>query len=255
MRKRRIISIDVSIGSYDTFTDNIILLAGEKRSAYVCVANVHMTIEAYNNPDFASVVNSADIVTPDGMPIAKMFGYLYGEKQDRVAGMDLMPDLLKKSESDKIGVYFYGSTENILKTIKSRVEKLYPKLKIAGLYSPPFRLLSEKEENRIIEKINDSGAGLVLVSLGCPKQEIWMHRVTEKINGVMVGIGGAFPVFAGAQKRAPEWMRKLSLEWVYRFMKEPKRLWKRYLYTNSKFVLVALFDIFKVRVFKKRDNK
>jgi len=139
----------------------------------------------------------------------------------------------------------------VLKKIEQKALYEFPKLIIAGLFSPPFRKLSESEENEIVKKINYSNASLIFVALGCPKQEIWMKRMKGKINGVMVGVGGAFPVYAGITKRAPLWMQKTSLEWLFRMIQEPGRLWKRYLVTNSKFIFLSLIELIRIRVLKK----
>lgn len=233
---KHIISLFISTGSYASFIDRILELARKKQSSYICVANVHMTIEAYWDKKFADFVNKADLVTPDGMPLAKAMKLLYGIQQDRVAGMDLLPDLLKKAEEENLGVFFYGGTDEMLRKTKVFVQETYPNLKEQAYYSPPFRALTAEEEISVIQRINDSGAHLVFVALGCPKQEKWMAGMKGKINACMLGIGGALPVMVGMQKRAPQWMQKLSLEWLYRLIQEPRRLFKRYFVTNTLFV-------------------
>jgi N-acetylglucosaminyldiphosphoundecaprenol N-acetyl-beta-D-mannosaminyltransferase len=197
-----------------------------------------MLIEAHQDKTFRSVVNNANIATPDGMPLAKSLGVLYGKSQDRVAGMDLFPSLLKESEERELSVFLYGSTEEVLTKIIERIKKDHPGLKIAGYYSPPFRVLTEIEKKEIIDLINGSGPDFVMVALGCPKQEKWMAEHKNKINSCMLGVGGAFPVYAGVQDRAPQWVQNISMEWAYRLIQEPKRLWKRYVITNSLFILL-----------------
>ena len=236
MKKLKLISFGVSTGPYEEFVDQIINLGLSRTSAYICVANVHMVVEAWLNREFANIVNGAEIVTPDGMPLVKALKLLYSVSQERVAGMDLMPDILAFSEKSNCSIYLYGSTEEVLGRIASRIAIEYPSLKLVGMYSPPFHPLTEEEDKAVIEAINRSGANIVLVSLGCPKQEIWMAGHKGKINAVMVGIGGAFPVFSGLQKRAPKWMRDHSLEWFYRLLQEPRRLLTRYLFTNTLFL-------------------
>lgn len=238
--KKRIISLDITSIPYSEFIDKICYLAAEKISSYICVANVHMCIEAYDDPEFQEIVNSADMVTPDGMPLAKGIKWLYGIDQDRVAGMDLLPDLLAASELQGLKVYFYGGSEATQRATETYVKKKYPQLDAVGFYAPPFRALTEQEELQIISNINGVGSQIVFVALGCPKQEKWMASMKGKINACMIGIGGALPVLIGEQKRAPQWMQNLSLEWFYRFMQEPKRLFKRYAYTNSKFIFLLL---------------
>jgi len=233
-----LISIKITCKQYLNFVSHLIENALEKVSTYTCVANVHMCIEAYQHKDFAAIVNQADLVTPDGMPLVKALKWLYGINQDRVAGMDLLPDLLKESEAKNIKVFFYGGTEAMLANTKNYCAQQFPQLQIAGMISPPFRSLTNEEEQEYINTINASGAGFVFVALGCPKQEKWMASMKGKIQACMVGIGGALPVMIGMQKRAPVWMQKASLEWLYRLLQEPKRLFKRYAITNTLFIVL-----------------
>jgi N-acetylglucosaminyldiphosphoundecaprenol N-acetyl-beta-D-mannosaminyltransferase len=248
MKKNRIISLDISSSPYIDFIENIAELASEKVSSYVCVSNVHMTIEAWHESEFARVVNGADIATPDGMPLVKSLKLLYGIDQERVAGMDLLPDMIAEAEKNDLSIYFYGSTDDVLQKITERINTEHHAVKIAGVCSPPFRQLSEQEEAEIVERINASGANMVMVALGCPKQELWMARHKGKINAVMLGVGGAFPVYAGVQKRAPQWMQKFSLEWLYRLCQEPRRLCKRYFVTNSLFLMLIARQIVAVKI-------
>jgi N-acetylglucosaminyldiphosphoundecaprenol N-acetyl-beta-D-mannosaminyltransferase len=236
LRKKRLIAIDISRGTYKEFVSAILSYAKAKISSYVCVANVHMVIEAYEHPQFANIVNSADLVTPDGMPVAKAIKALYKEDQERVDGMSLLPTLLTESEKNNLSVYFYGSSQETLDATSTHLAVNYPKLQVAGMYSPPFRKLTSSEEQEIANKITASAPNIVFVVLGCPKQEIWMANMKGKIPAIMVGIGGALPVLIGQQKRAPEWMQKNSLEWLYRLAQEPSRLFKRYFKTNTMFM-------------------
>lgn len=250
MDKHFLISVNISLGKYQDFIDKFAEYAKNRTSSYVCVCNVHMTIEAYFDKQFASVVNQADIVTPDGLPLGKGLDFLYGIKQDRVSGPDLMPSLLKRAEMDGLGVYFYGSTDDILLKLEAFCKSHYPNLKISGAISPPFRVLSENEKNVHINQINSSGANIVFVALGCPKQEKWMASMKGKINAIMLGVGGAFPMLVGVEKRAPLWMQKIMLEWFYRLMQDPKRLFKRYFVTNTYFVILLFKEKIKNIIIK-----
>ncbi len=247
-QRKKLIALEIVSGAYQEFIDNLIYLAKSNTSSYTCVANVHMLIEAHRDSSFAQVVNGADIVTPDGMPLAKGLKFIYGGKQDRVAGMDLLPDLLKESEQQDLPVYFYGGTQEMLDTTETYCKTNYPGLQIAGLHSPPFRELIAKEKEEIIININESGARFVFVALGCPKQEKWMAAMKGRINACMIGIGGALPVMVGMQKRAPDWMQKSSLEWLYRLCQEPGRLFKRYFQTNSLFIYLFTKEFLKVKL-------
>ena len=244
MRKKRVINSLISIGNYEEFIENIIKLSDLVSSSYVCVANVHMTIEAYKDKSFSAVVNNANVATPDGMPIAKAIKFLYGINQARVAGMDLMPDLMNECEKHHKTIFLYGSTDDILKKIIKKAKKEFPKLAI-NCFSPPFRELASEEKHNIVKMINKKKPDFVFVALGCPKQEKWMAEHIEKINSCMIGFGGAFEVYAEVKDRAPQWMQKYSLEWLYRLWQDPKRLWKRYLVSNSIFIYLLILQLFK----------
>ena len=216
----------------------IIYLAGEKAGSYVSVANVHMTVEALRNPDFGNVLRESDLAILDGMPLCWAYQLIHGFKPDRIAGKHLMHSLLLEACDKKMSVFFYGSSpEKLIKTEAYLIQH-YPKLMIAGMVSPPFRILSFEENMAYVDHINASGASLVFVALGCPKQEIWMHHMKSKINAVMVGVGGAMEVLTGQQKRPPLWIENIGMEWFFRLCLEPRRLFKRYLYTNTYFIFL-----------------
>ncbi len=245
MLKENIFTFPVSVGSYQQFIDQIFHLSEHQDSSYVCFANVHMVVEGYNDPAFNAVVREADIVTPDGQPVALFLRLFKKINQVRVAGLDVFPDLLKEAQARGKSIYFYGTTDDVLAKIEEKARREYPELNICGLYSPPFRKLSDEEEEATIRMINDARPDLVFVALGCPKQENWMAQHKGKVKGCMLGLGHAFKVYAGVSTRSPQWMQKLSLEWAYRLYQEPGRLWKRYFYTNSFFLfLTAKYALF-----------
>jgi N-acetylglucosaminyldiphosphoundecaprenol N-acetyl-beta-D-mannosaminyltransferase len=233
-------SLQISVGPYQRFIDNIMDLAVARESSYVCVANVHMLVEAQRSMEFRNVLNKADIVTPDGMPLTKSLKLLNGVNQERVAGMDLLPDLLARAQHEKLSVFFYGGEWSTLEKTERYMRNNYPDIEIAGMYSPPFRPLSAEEMDEVAAKVAASEAHLVFVVLGCPKQEKWMAQMKGKIPAVMIGVGGALPVLIGDLKRAPRWMQQSSLEWLYRLMQEPKRLFKRYLVTNTIYLYLVI---------------
>jgi N-acetylglucosaminyldiphosphoundecaprenol N-acetyl-beta-D-mannosaminyltransferase len=240
MKKKKVLTSWISTGTFQEFTENIFSLTENQPSSYVCFANVHMVIEAYKDKSFNKVVNEADIAAPDGAPLSKVMWLIDKFKQERVCGMDLLPVLLAEAEKRNKSVYFYGSTEDVLHAMLQRIHNELPALRVAGAYSPPFRTLTEAEDQEIINNINNSGADLIFVALGCPKQEKWMAAHKDKVNACMLGVGQAFLVYAGLEKRLPKWARDLSLEWIYRLYLEPNRLWKRYLTTNSQFIYLCL---------------
>ena len=240
MIKENIFTFPVSLGSYQKFLNEVFLLAKRKSSSYVCFANVHMTIEAFEDGNFNAVLKNADIIAPDGKPLTLFLKQFKRINQDRVCGMDLFPDLLKEAALRGKSVYFYGTTEAVLKKICERARRELPTLDIRGCYAPPFRPLSDDEEAQIVHNINAANADLIFIALGCPKQEKWMADHKGKISGCMLGVGQAFNVYGGIVKRSPVWMQRFSLEWAYRLYQEPGRLWKRYFYTNTCFLILIV---------------
>ena len=248
MEKNHVLELKISTGSYQSFIDQIIGYAEDRQSQYVCVANVHMCIEAHRSREFAMMVNSAGLVTPDGQPLTWALRAIHGLDQERVAGMDMLPDLLEEAELRSLPVYFYGGTPDMLNKTRMFLEQKYPHLLIAGLESPPFTVPTTEEESATVARINASGAAVVLVVLGCPKQEKWMASMKGRIGAVMIGVGGALPVMIGLVKRAPRWMQRSGLEWTYRLGQEPKRLFRRYFVTNTTFLLLFFRELVKTRV-------
>ncbi len=238
MNSVKIVGLNISTISFQESLKLIIEKAKSKTSSYFCFANVHMAIEAYDDSSFQENVNDANLVCADGMPLVKAAKWLAGNNIERVAGMDMMPQLIQAASTNNLKVFFFGTTEEVLQKIATKAKDEFPKIKIAGTFSPPFKTLSKEEKQEHLEIINKSGADLVFVALGCPKQEKWMAENTKLINAPLLGVGGAFPVYVNMQKRAPLWIRNLSLEWLYRLLQDPKRLFKRYFYTNSKFILL-----------------
>ncbi len=235
-----VIGSPVTASRFDAQIETMLEWASSYKSKVVCVANVHMVTEAYWHPELSEVLKSADLVTPDGMPLVWMMKLMGARDQDRVAGMDILWSLCQLAPQRNLKIFFLGSEATILEKMKTKLEHEFPDLQIAGMEPLPFRPLTRAEDDAIIQKIHESGAGLVLVSLGCPKQEYWMNQHKDKIQAVMIGLGGVFPVLAGIQKRAPLWMRNLGLEWFYRLIQEPRRLWRRYSNTIPPFIWLAL---------------
>lgn len=211
--------------------------------SFVCFANVHMTIEAYNDPKFLEQLNQASLVLPDGKPIALACDLLHGVKQERISGMDFTPRILQAAHEAKATVFLYGSTNDVLDALQEKIATHYPQVQIGGSISPPFgKAMDPQLLSQHIEEMNASGAHIVMVALGCPKQEKWMAANSSRINAVLLGVGGAFPVMAGKQKRSPKWMQDWSLEWLYRLIQEPRRMFKRYLYTNTRFLWLLTME-------------
>lgn len=211
--------------------------AGESR--YVCICNAHSVVTTGHDNAFAAAVRGADMATPDGAPVAWMLKRLGAANQSRVSGPDLMLDYCAHACRTGQSIYLYGSTPATLAALQAQLHRRWPTLQIAGAESPPFRPLTTEEDQAAVDRINASGAGTVWVSLGCPKQELWMASHRGLVQAVMVGVGAAFDFHAGTVARAPAWMRDSGLEWLHRLGSEPRRLWRRYLVTNTAFVLGA----------------
>lgn len=206
----------------------------ESRAVYFC--NVHSVITGSRSADFASVIAQADLAAPDGMPIAWILRRHGFPDQQRIAGPDLMLECCARAAAAGHPIFLLGSDPSTLKRLQERLQESFNGLEIAGAISPPFRNLTADEDRLIVDQINSSGARVLFVGLGCPKQERWIDSHRGQVGAVMIGVGAAFQFHAGVLRRAPEWMRRLGLEWLFRLACEPRKLWRRYLTTNALFI-------------------
>jgi len=249
-----VMNIPVDVISFAQAQDRVLAWGHARESRYVVLANVHVVVTAAREPAFGAVVAAADMATPDGAPVAWMLRKLGHAGQERVSGPDLTWALLARCAAEGLPVYFFGSTGETLGLLAGRINAAFPALLVAGLEAPPFRPMTPEEDAEAVARINASGAGLVFVGLGCPKQEHWMLAHRGRVNAVMLGVGAAFDFHAGTVSRAPLWMRENGLEWLHRLASEPRRLWRRYLVTNTLFVLGAarqLLGVWWGRIFLK----
>lgn len=206
------------------------------RGEYVCVSNVHTTVTAHDDAEYRKVQNGAVMALPDGEPLPT-YSRKHGFPQaQRVAGPDLLLAVLSASAEKGWKHYFYGSTPETLQAMRAEIEKNYPGVQIAGMASPPFRPLTPEEDEAAVAAINETKPDFVWIGLGAPKQEQWMAAHKDRVKGLMIGVGAAFDYTAGRIHRAPMWMQKHCLEWVYRLMQDPKRLWSRYVQTNVRYL-------------------
>lgn len=211
---------------------NITALSGD----YMCVSNVHTTVTAYEDPEYCNIQKGGIMAIPDGGPLSSV-GQRRGYKEmKRTTGPSYMGEILKISVEKGYRHYFYGSTEATLEKLNKVLLQDYPGLQIAGMYSPPFREMTEEEDKIVITRINETNPDFVWIGLGAPKQERWMASHQGKISGFMVGVGAGFDYFAGNIERAPKWMQKSNLEWLYRLFQDPRRLFSRYWHTNTRFI-------------------
>jgi len=207
-------------------------LAGD----YICVSNVHTVVTASEDESYRRVQNGGVMALPDGAPLS-ILAHLRGCKQmERITGPDLMGEIFRVSAERGYRHFFYGSTLETLQKLREEVQRRYSGLEVAGMYSPPFRPLSMEEDDQIVREINAAAPDFVWVGLGAPKQELWMAQHQGRVNALMIGVGAGFDYHAGNIKRAPEWMQRCALEWLYRLLQDPVRLAGRYLAVNSKFI-------------------
>lgn len=211
-------------------------LAGD----YICVSNVHTTVTSFEDAEYCKIQNGGLMAIPDGGPLSTV-GRKRGYKHmSRTTGPCLMEEIFKVSVECGYRHFFYGSTEETLDKLYKKLAIEYPGIQIVGMYSPPFRSISAEEDAAIVKRINKANLDFVWVGLGAPKQERWMAEHQGKIHSLMVGVGAGFDYFVGNIKRAPQWMQKMNMEWFYRLIQEPRRLFKRYLHTNCKFIWLVM---------------
>lgn len=251
----RILGVNIAVTNMQDTVNLIVSQIDELKGKFICLSNVHTTVMSDKDEEYRKIQNAAFLALPDGSPLAlvqRLRGYKGAEQ---VAGPDLMPALWKATENTHISHYFYGSTQDTIDALEKGLKTKYPGLKIAGMEAPPFRPLTEEEDEEAVKRINESGAAIVWVGLGAPKQERWMYEHRDRINALMLGVGAGFDFHAGTVKRAPSWMRNHYLEWLYRLIQDPKRLWKRYVETNGKFVLLSIKDAFTWKKYIDADKK
>lgn len=243
----RIIGVRIDASSWNTTISQILAWVKQHEPRTVCLCNVHSAVTARGDEKLAGALDASDMVLPDGAPIAWMLRRYGYKDQTRIAGPDLMERLCDAISHGNEGIFLFGSDWNTLERLKTALKEKYPSLKVAGALSPKFGDWSKELTANYIDAINKSGAGIVFVGLGCPRQEIWMAANSNKTSAVMIGVGAAFDFHAGTIKRAPLIMRHLGLEWLHRLVSEPKRLWKRYLLTNTYFLWLAARDLLQHR--------
>jgi N-acetylglucosaminyldiphosphoundecaprenol N-acetyl-beta-D-mannosaminyltransferase len=223
----------------------------EKSRAYVCVSGVHGIMECQRSEKVRSVHNSANLIVPDGMPLVYISRVAGHKGTARVYGPDLLLEMCRESRAQGFKHFFFGTTPATLDCLHDRLVRHFPGLRIVGTYAPPFRPLTAEETAAVVAHINSCGPDIVWVGLSTPKQECWMAENRSDLNApVLIGVGAAFDFHAGKVPQAPRWMQPLCLEWLFRLMAEPRRLWKRYLLNNPHFLWLVMLQALKLKTYK-----
>jgi N-acetylglucosaminyldiphosphoundecaprenol N-acetyl-beta-D-mannosaminyltransferase len=242
-QSRCILGMKVNATTYNDAMRKVLMWSTHRESRYVCVATVNNVMEAHDSTIFCHVMNCADLVTPDGMPLVWGLRLLGVEHATRVYGPNLMQVILEAATRERVPVGFYGSSSKVITRLVNVVERRFPGVVIGYSYSPPFRPLTVEEDQEVVNEINSSGTRILFVGLSSPKQDYWMAAHRASVQAVMVGVGAAFDFLAGTKPQAPVWMMRIGMEWFFRLLTEPRRLWKRYLKHNSRFIVLFAFQL------------
>ncbi len=235
--RTNILGVGISALNMDLACRAVAERIAARRPSYVCISTVHCVMEAQRNPRYRQILNNSFLTTPDGMPLVWVSRLQGRAEVSRVYGPDLMLALFAASETAGYRHYLYGGAEGVPEALAARLRERYPRAQVVGTYSPPFRELTPEEDAEIVRRINDSGADIVWVGLGTPKQDYWMAEHDGRLAApVMLGVGAAFDFHAGRKRQAPRWMQRSGLEWLFRLLTEPRRLWYRYLVYNPLFI-------------------
>ncbi len=238
-----ILGVGVSTINMEMALNSIIDWISKREPHYVCVSNVHAVMECQRDPELKRIHNAAGLVTPDGMPLVWLSRFMGFPHVERVYGPDLMLAVCEHSAKRGYRHFFYGGAPRVAEKLAVRLRSRFPGLRVAGTYSPPFRPLTPEEDQEIVDRINAARPDIVWVGIGAPKQERWMaEHVGRLCAPALIGVGAAFDFHAGLKKQAPRWMQKSGLEWSFRLMSEPRRLWRRYLINNPFFLWLVFLQ-------------
>lgn len=243
LASRNVLGMRVDATSYEETSERVARWAMEGRSAYVCVANVHMAMETRDSEEFRGVVNGADLVVPDGKPLVWALRGLGMSGASQVRGADLVTHVIERASQEEVPIGLYGGTPESLQAFTRFIDQRFPQAQVACQIAPPFRPLTREEDLAVTRQIEDSGARVLFVGIGCPKQEKWMAEHRGRFGAVMLGVGAAFDFHTGQIRQAPRWMQRAGLEWVFRLMMDPRRLWKRYAKHNPRFLGLLLLQL------------
>jgi N-acetylglucosaminyldiphosphoundecaprenol N-acetyl-beta-D-mannosaminyltransferase len=249
LKRRFILGMRVDATSYADATARVLKWAKTGKSYYVCVSNVHSVMESYDAREFKKLVNGADLVTPDGMPLVWALKLTGIPDATRVYGPDLTLCVCEEAAKAGIPIGLYGGTSESIQDFVNFLERRFPGIRVVCRIAPPFRPLTPEEDEAYTRQIVASGARILFVGIGCPKQEKWMAAHRGRIPAVMLGVGAAFDFYSGKVKQSPAWLQRIGMEWFFRLLMEPRRLWKRYTKNNPRFVALFLMQMLGLRQF------
>jgi N-acetylglucosaminyldiphosphoundecaprenol N-acetyl-beta-D-mannosaminyltransferase len=241
--KKNVLGVLIDAVDYEAAIEAVVEAAWGRRPFSVTALAVHGVMEGVMDRELRHRLNSTDLVTPDGQPVRWAMNLLYGASlEDRVYGPELTLRICERAEREGLPVYFYGGTTTILDGLRRSVARRFPRLIVAGMEASKFRKITSEEKQTVVARILASGAAIVFVGLGCPRQEIWCYEFRERLSIPVLAVGAAFPFLAGTVRQAPQWMGRRGLEWLYRLVMEPRRLWRRYILLNPSYLCLLLLQ-------------
>ena len=241
--KRSVVGILIDIADYDSAVDFIVRAARARRGAAISALAVHGLMTGVFDRECKFRLNHFDLLVPDGQPVRWVLNWLYrAGLRDRVYGPDMTRKVCERAAREKIPVYFYGSTPEVLASLRYKLGLMFPALIIAGMRPSLFRRLRPEEKTELAEQIRSSGAAIVFVGLGCPRQEAFAYEFRDHLDMPIIAVGAAFPFLAGITPQAPRWMQDAGLEWLFRLQSEPRRLWRRYLLLNPAYLFCVVLQ-------------
>lgn len=248
--KRNVLGVMVDVIDYDAAVDFVFERARERRGAIISATAVHGVMTGVLDPEHQYRLNSFDLLLPDGQPVRWALNWLYGSRlRDRVYGPELTRRVCERAARERTPIYLYGGTSGILTLMVSSLETTFQGLNIVGCEPSAFRKLSLEERTAVEERIRSTGAAIIFVGLGCPRQEIFAFELRNALSVPVLAVGAAFPILAGTLPQAPPWMQQRGLEWLFRLIVEPRRLWRRYLYLNPAYVFLVSLQWLGLRKF------
>jgi N-acetylglucosaminyldiphosphoundecaprenol N-acetyl-beta-D-mannosaminyltransferase len=247
LQQRYVLGQRLNATNYADATARVVDWANRGESKYVCLSNVHMVMQGWDDPNFRQIINTADLITTDGVPLVWCLRALGVRSAVRVYGPDLTLHVCAAAAQQQLAIGLYGGTAQSLKEFAALLQSRFPAIEIACSIAPPFRPLTAAEDVAYTKQFAESGARILFVGIGCPKQEIWMSEHRGRLNMPMLGVGAAFDFHAGRVKQAPAWLQAIGLEWLFRLLMEPRRLWRRYAWHNPRFVLFFIGQLLRGR--------